>query len=62
MRFSELEEMKSARSNSSNKQKYEKVSQNDDKSEIVIFQTNKKVFVSFSCSFTKKSSSVFAIN
>lgn len=46
MQFSELEEMKNVRSNNSIKQKYEKVSQNDDKSEIVIFQTNKKVSVS----------------
>lgn len=29
-----------------NNQKYEQVSQNDDKSEIVIFQTNKKISVS----------------
>lgn len=46
MQFSELEEMKSVRSNNSIKQKYEKVSQNDDKSEIVIFQTNKIISVS----------------
>lgn len=31
-------------------QKYEQVSQNDDKSEIIIFQTNKKISeVSFRC-------------
>lgn len=47
MQFSELEDMKSVRSNNSLKQKYEKVSQNDDKSEIVIFQTNKIISVSF---------------
>lgn len=49
MQFSELEDMKSVRSNNSLKQKYEKVSQNDDKSEIVIFQTNKIISVSFFC-------------
>lgn len=30
----------------SNNQKYEQVSQSDDKSEIIIFQTNKKISVS----------------
>lgn len=47
MQFSELKEMKNVRSNNGIKQKYEKVSQNDDKSEIVIFQTNKIISVSF---------------
>lgn len=40
--------MKSAKSNNNNvKQKYEKVAQQDDTSEIVIFQSNRKVSVSF---------------
>jgi hypothetical protein len=47
MQFSELKEMKSAKSGNSNKQKYEKVSTQDDKSEIVIFQSNRKISVSF---------------
>lgn len=42
--------MKSAKSNNNNvKQKYEKVAQQDDTSEIVIFQSNRKVSVSFFC-------------
>ena len=51
MQLSELKEMKSA---SGNKQKYEKVSQNDDKSEIVIFQSNRKNSVSFSLQSNEK--------
>lgn len=50
LQFSELKEMKSAKSNNNNvKQKYEKVAQQDDTSEIVIFQSNRKVSVSFFC-------------
>lgn len=51
MQFSESEEMKNARSNNNNNHKYEKVSQNEDKSEIVIFQSNKKISVSFFLKF-----------
>lgn len=46
MQFSELKEMKSAKSSNNVKQKYEKVSQQDDNSEIVIFQSNRKISVS----------------
>lgn len=53
MQFSELEDMKSVRNSNSLKQKYEKVSQNDDKSEIVIFQTNKIISVSFFLCFSR---------
>lgn len=42
--------MKSQKSVKANNQKYEQVSQNDDKSEIIIFQTNKKISVS-SCAY-----------
>lgn len=47
MQFSELKEMKSVKSDNSIKHKYEKVSTQDDKSEIVIFQSNRKISVSF---------------
>lgn len=38
--------MKNNQNVHNNKQKYEKLSQNDDKSEIIIFQSNKKISVS----------------
>lgn len=38
--------MKNNQNAKGNNQKYEKVSQNDDKSEIIIFQNNKKISVS----------------
>lgn len=38
--------MKNNKNVKSNNQKYEQVSQSDDKSEIIIFQTNKKISVS----------------
>lgn len=38
--------MKNNKNVRDNNQKYEQVSQNDDKSEIIIFQTNKKISVS----------------
>lgn len=40
--------MHNNKNNRANVQKYEQVSQSDDKSEIIIFQTNKKISVSFS--------------
>lgn len=52
MQFSELKEMKSSKSNNT-KQKYEKVSQNDDKSEIVIFDSN-NIKISVSLSLIRK--------
>ena len=46
--------MKNNKNVLSNNQKYEQVSQSDDKSEIVIFQTNKKISVSFAVIYCDK--------
>jgi hypothetical protein len=43
--------MKSNNINSNNNQKYEKVSQNDDKNEIILFQQRNTEKISVSCNF-----------
>lgn len=55
--------MNSNKSDKGNIQNYEQVSQSDDKSEIIIFQNNKKISVSFESLFSiDKSFSVFFVD